>query len=235
MSTSPGANVERVLVLPTTAADAALTGTILEEANLECYACANVIELERELAAGAGALLVTEDLLFSPDVPRLVETLGRQPSWSDVPVLLLSSAGFESSAVGLAMEALGNVTVLERPVRLSTLVSALRTAIRARRRQYELRDHIRSLRQSEDRFHIVARTVHESIYDLDVATGRLWSSETARPLLGYAPQPQSSFAEWTARRHPLDAPRVEESFQAALRGDASTWSEEYRFLRDERT
>ena len=233
MSTLQDANAERVLVLAPTAADAALTGTILEEAQLACHACTDLEELEREFAKGAGALLVTEDLLSSPDTSRFVATLGRQPTWSDVPILLLSSKGFESPTVGMAMEALGNVTVLERPVRLSTLVSALRTAIRARRRQYELRDHIRSLKQSEDRFHIVARTVHESIYDLDVATGRFWSSETARPLLGYAPRPESSFAEWTARRHPQDAPRVEESFQGALRGDASTWSEEYRFLRDD--
>src|SRR6185369_15646936 len=51
--------------------------------------------------------------------------------------------------------------------------------------------------------------------------------------LGYAPKPEASFAEWTARRHPQDAARVDESFQGALRGDGSTWSEEYRFLRDD--
>ena len=233
MSDTPGTNAERVLVLAPTAADAALTGTILKEARLECHACAGVQELERELERGAGVVLVTEDLLISPDVGHFVRTLGRQPAWSDVPILLLSSAGFDSPSVGIAMESLGNVTVLERPVRLSTLVSALRTAIRARLRQYELRDQIRSLRQSEERFQIVARTVHESIYDLDVASGRFWSSEIARPLLGHALQLESTFEEWTARRHPQDAARVGESFRRALAGDASTWSEEYRFLRDD--
>jgi PAS domain S-box-containing protein len=233
MSETPETNAERVLVLAPTAAAAALTGTILREARLECHACASVSELERELARGVGVLLVTEDLLAMPDAAHVFGALERQPPWSDVPILLLSTAGFDSPSVSLAMESLGNVTVLERPVRLSTLVSALRTAIRARRRQYELRDRIHSLKESEDRFHIVARTVHESIYDLDVASGRFWSSETARPLLGRAPEPEASFAEWTARRHPEDAGRVGDSFERALVGDDSTWSEEYRFQRDD--
>jgi signal transduction histidine kinase/CheY-like chemotaxis protein len=47
------------------------------------------------------------------------------------------------------MNALTNVTVLEQPVRVMTLISALRTAINARRRQYELRDRLEALRQAD--------------------------------------------------------------------------------------
>ena len=47
------------------------------------------------------------------------------------------------------MEMLGNVTVLDQPVRVMTLVSTLRTAVKARQRQYELRDRLDALHQAD--------------------------------------------------------------------------------------
>ena len=66
-----------------------------------------------------------------------------------MPIILLAGATADSSVVARAMELLGNVTILERPVRVTTLISALRTAIRARRRQYEVRNHLVDLTHAE--------------------------------------------------------------------------------------
>ena len=96
------------------------------------------------------AVLLTDDALFSDDVRPLVEALENQPPWSDLPIILLSATGENSPMAAWTIEWLGNVAVLERPVRLNTLVSALRSAIRDRRRQYVLRDQLESLRQSEE-------------------------------------------------------------------------------------
>jgi hypothetical protein len=35
-----------------------------------------------------------------------------------------------------------NVTLIERPVRAATLLSSIKSALRARRRQYDVRDHL---------------------------------------------------------------------------------------------
>jgi PAS domain S-box-containing protein len=137
-------DAERVLVLAPTAADAALTQSILAEAFLTSYVCADFEELSRELGNGAGAVLLTDSVLSRGDQQCLVETLQREPAWSDLPILLLSSSSADSPLVGWAIEQLGNVTVLERPVRVTTLISALRTALRARHRQYQLRDQIQT-------------------------------------------------------------------------------------------
>ena len=222
---------ERVLLLAPTEADALISASILGQAGLDLVGCDTLEELESALEEGAGAILLTEEVLSTSDALRLVTALNRQPAWSDIPTILLSTSGTDSPNASLAMEALGNVTVLERPVRVSTLVSALRTAIRARRRQYELRDQIMALRRSEERFHLVARTVHESIWDLDLVSGRFWSSELTRPLFGQSDVADVGFETWVDRRHPEDAERVAASFQEALEGDESTWSEEYRFRR----
>ena len=68
--------------------------------------------------------------------------LQEQPSWSDLPLLVLTAAGIESPRKIAALQALGPMTLLKRPVQSSTLVSSVRSALRDRRRQYQARNHI---------------------------------------------------------------------------------------------
>lgn len=144
-----GSDEERVLVLAPTRSDGGLSRLILEEAGLRARVFSSLSELARELELGAGAIVLTDEVFVATDVPSLLDALRRQPAWSDLPVILLSSMGADSAAAAWGIELLGNITVLERPVRLTTLISAVRTAIRARRRQYELRDQFRELQRAE--------------------------------------------------------------------------------------
>jgi signal transduction histidine kinase len=133
----------RVLVLTPPEPDATLIQTVLGEARLPARFCADIDELCREMGAGAGAALLAEESLHPPVVQCLVDLLARQGPWSDFPLLIFLGGGGESLSTALRMldilEPLGNVTVLERPVRLMTLVSAVRAALHARSRQYEVR------------------------------------------------------------------------------------------------
>jgi hypothetical protein len=45
---------------------------------------------------------------------------------------------------------MGNINPIERPLRPATLISSVRTAIRSRRRQYEIRDHLEEREQVEE-------------------------------------------------------------------------------------
>jgi signal transduction histidine kinase len=139
---------ERVLVLPPTAGDAAITQSLLRDAGIGCRLCADVAELCVALREAAGAVLMTEDALLRNDVGELILELRRQPTWSDVPVLLLGGARTGETLLGRAAE-LGNLTILERPVRVANLISAVLTAIRARRRQYQIRDQVVALELAE--------------------------------------------------------------------------------------
>ena len=138
----------RLLLLPPTTRDADLSRAILAEAGLTAHVCASLPELCDELAKDAGAILLT-DAALQDDPQCLVEALHGQPAWSDIPVILLSPLGANSPSAVWAMEAFGNVTVLDQPIRVMTLVSALRTAVKARQRQYELRDRLEALRQAD--------------------------------------------------------------------------------------
>jgi signal transduction histidine kinase/ActR/RegA family two-component response regulator len=142
---------ERVLVLAPTGKDAALTRSILDRTGVVCAACTDLDEVCEQLGAGAGALLLTEEAVRSGGSRRLEQWLAAQPPWSDLPVLVLARAGADSAAVAQAMDLLGNVMVLERPMRVAALVSAVRTALRARQRQYEARAQLAELREAHRR------------------------------------------------------------------------------------
>src|SRR5688572_15208571 len=133
---------ERILLVAPTPRDAALGQSILGEAGLACAVCPDISALCRELEAGAGAVMLTEEALGSDEVDQLVDSLNRQPSWSDMTIAVLTRGGADSPVAAQAMEKLGNIILLERPVRVNTLVTTLRTALRARYRQYQIRDYL---------------------------------------------------------------------------------------------
>ena len=140
----------RVLLCLATARDSELTCTILHDNGLHAHACRDADELRRQLGIGAGAVLVAEETLATGVHGALAQALEDQPAWSDLPVLVLTREGANSLIVGDAVAMLGNVTLLERPLRVSALLSALRTSLRARSRQYEIQDHLRELERARD-------------------------------------------------------------------------------------
>ncbi len=146
---------ERILVLAPFGRDGALAEQALGAGGLEARACRDIEDLCREIAAGAGAAVLTEEALFPAAAARLEAALAEQPPWSDLPLIVF---GKGESSIGHA----ANVTLLDRPVRIRTLLSAARAALRARRRQYQARDLLAVLEGSvRDRDQFLAMLGHE--------------------------------------------------------------------------
>src|SRR5688572_13065350 len=121
-----------------------MMATAVRGAGLLPQICRDVDDATTALP-GAGVLLVTEEALTASVFARLLHDLAAQPPWSDVPVVVLTRSGRQAEPDPLALQRfhrLGNVTLLERPVRVMTLISTVESALRARRRQYEVRDHL---------------------------------------------------------------------------------------------
>lgn len=145
-----------------TARDAVMASAVLSRAGIETQVCATLSELVQETARGAGAVLVSEEMLAGNGTAELAAAMAAQPPWSDLPVLILARQGADSRAIASAMEDMANVTVLERPIRVASLVSALRSALRARRRQYELRRILEDLSEADKRkTEFLATLAHE--------------------------------------------------------------------------
>ncbi len=140
-----------VLVFAPVGRDAQLTQAFLERAAIRNVICSSLSDLcDIFEQRGGEALLLTEEALDDPAFPRFVALLDAQESWSDVPVLLF--AGHSGSDLTRrtirAIESLRNVTLFERPIRLAAALSAIRAALRARGRQYDVRDLLVELREA---------------------------------------------------------------------------------------
>src|SRR5687767_11410678 len=146
-----------VLVLAPTGRDAAMTSAALAGAGMQAQPCRDMAAVCDAIRAGAGALLVAEEAFDGTSFGMLARTLNDQEPWSDLPIVLLAGSDFNDSVerAGRVLAPLRNVMVLERPIRVSVLVTALQVALRARRRQYELRGHLAE-RERADRERIRA-------------------------------------------------------------------------------
>ena len=124
-----------------------MTARFLTEAGLPSKVCGDIHELCREILIGSGLVFLTGEALTFEALRCLIEALAQQPTWSDLPLIALTSGGGETPFNADALQALseaGNVTLIERPVRVMTLLSTIRSALRARRRQYDVRQHLDS-------------------------------------------------------------------------------------------
>jgi signal transduction histidine kinase len=133
----------RILVLAPTGRDASLIVETLFADNLSALACTDGDQLLEFLKQGAAAAIVAEEALRPTLMDALRQWLAEQPQWSDLPFVVLTSQGVPTPAKSKKareLEALGNVTLMERPVRPETVRSAMRAAVRARARQYEMRN-----------------------------------------------------------------------------------------------
>ncbi|MBJ7314053.1 response regulator [Rugamonas sp. CCM 8940] len=130
----------RILIHAPLGRDAALAAEVLARAGLPAQVCAGLDELARQLDQGAGCVLLVEEALAPGGFRLLRGHVARQPNWSDLPILLLTHRGADSPAVRQAVAELGNLTLLERPVRVLTLITALQALLRARGKQYQVRE-----------------------------------------------------------------------------------------------
>lgn len=133
----------RILIHAPTGRDAVLAAQVLRLAAIDSQVCATLAELEQQLALGAGAVLTVEEALAPGGLQLLRACVAQQPDWSDLPIILLTRSGADSPMVRQAVAALGNLSLLERPVRTLTLITALHATLRARNKQYQVREAAR--------------------------------------------------------------------------------------------
>src|SRR5688500_3620961 len=135
----------RVLVVAPFRRDAAVLRELLHDYKIVASICAEPGDLVRELAGDGAPLLMSQEALTPGMLEEVTRYMTNQPNWSELPLVLLLDSGRQNPAVlaGLRRQLpTSKLTVLQRPVRTLELVTAVQTAIAARRRQLQLRDHI---------------------------------------------------------------------------------------------
>jgi PAS domain S-box-containing protein len=211
----------RVLILAPLGRDAGLIKAVLKRADIESLRCSDLDELQRCLAEGAGTTLITEEALVGRSISVLSAWLAEQPSWSDFPIILLLEPG-ASPEVGSnereALQIVGNVTLLERPVGTATLVSTVRAALRARARQYEVYDALEALTASERRYRTLAEALPQLVWTSRPDGQRDYFSRQWVEYTGLPEDEQLGLAWLDKVIHPDDRERVRQKWMAAIEG-----------------
>ena len=158
----------RVLVFAPVGRDGALTREFLSRSSIPAVVCPSIDQVCTEFAGQAGAIILTEEALDDSSFPNLTAALNRQPAWSDIPVILFAGGVQNTAALRVlgVVEALRNVTVIERPIRVAAVVSVVRAALRARLRQYEMRDTLVALRAARSEAEAASRLKDEFLATL---------------------------------------------------------------------
>lgn len=212
----PSTLESRTIVLAPTGRDGELIAGLLERCSIPCHAVGSVGEMCLEIERGAGAAIVTEEALIDGAIVKVRDVIERQPAWSDFPLILLTVGGrvtAESERLREFRRPLGNIFLLERPIRPETLLSTLEIALRGRQRQYQIRDQMQQYARAQDALRrseklavtgrLAASIAHEINNPLEAVTNLLYlsratnSASEARNWLAQADQELARVAEIT--------------------------------------
>jgi len=167
------------VVLAPLGRDGALATSCLTAAGIEAEAVDGFVALRERIQAGVGVVLVTEDVLTIELVQGLAPLMRAQPPWSDLPIIVFSSAVRGApSRLGAHLHDLGNVSFVDRPVQRRTLVAAVRSALRARQRQYESR---RAIEAREEFLAMLGHELRNPLAAIRLATDLLERREQNEP------------------------------------------------------
>ena len=136
---------QSVAVFAPTGRDGQLAERVLGRWGMHVTSFPDAASIGAAIRKGVGVVILAEECLVPGGRDEIISALDEQPGWSDVPVIILTAEGELSRVIADGVKALasrGNATLLERPVRVATLVTVTRAALRARQRQYELRDQL---------------------------------------------------------------------------------------------
>jgi PAS domain S-box-containing protein len=215
----------RVLVLAPTGRDAQLICGVLQKAQISCREVSSVAELCDAIQARAGAAVLAEEAIPPKAVETLSAVLKQQPPWSDFPILVLTSGGESTQRSKLLLtigEPLGNVTLIERPVRTETLVSSVQSALRGRSRQYEIEEFLEqearseeALRHSIEQFRQLANAMPQLVWMADPSGNIYWYNERWFDYTGTTLNQMRGWG-WKSVHDPEILPKVMERWHESL-------------------
>ena len=222
---------ERILILAPRGRDASVIAETLAVLGHKTLICSDVNALTAALQGKAGAAILTEEALAEQGSSVLTDWLSAQPPWSDFPfiVLVTKQPGRRTQADAERLQGMGNIVLLERPINAETLVSAARSAVRARRRQYLARDDLENRTKAEEQLRFVLEAGDLGAWDLDLESRVLTTSPIARAHFGRAADEALTLADVVAAVHPEDASRRRANLDLSIT-EGGDYQVEYRVI-----
>jgi two-component sensor histidine kinase len=135
---------EHILVMAPFRSDAVMLTDVLGQNGMAAVTFSEESLLAQQLMR-CSVVVMSQEALTPTAIETVVSHLESQPPWSELPLILLMDDIDRSAGVlsGLRRRLPNSkMMILQRPVRMIEFVSVTQTALLARRRQRELRNHI---------------------------------------------------------------------------------------------
>ncbi|MGC2109931.1 MAG: PAS domain-containing protein [Candidatus Korobacteraceae bacterium] len=199
--------------------DAEVICDTLRDALIDCVSCRDLEQAEQYVAPGTGVIILAEEA-FTPLVSeQFAAVLRSQPTWSEIPLIVLTVFGRSSEyseRMTSLRKPLGTALVLERPVRRETLAAAVQSALESRKRQYQLRNQIEALQESEEQFRALADTMGNLAWMARPDGYVYWYNHRWHEYTGMTLAETDGWG-WKAVHDPADLPRVLDGWRSAIR------------------
>jgi PAS domain S-box-containing protein len=216
----------RVLILAPSGRDADLISAALRDAGMSCRVCRTAADVVDQLPLGAAAAVIGEEALGETQVQALASALHKQAAWSDLPIIVMTGGGEPNRAsrhLANMRTPLGNVTLQERPLRAITLVSTVQSALRARAKQYDVRDRLaelqsreEALRRAEEQFRQLANAMPQLALIADADGSIFWFNDGWYVFSGKTFE-QLTGSGWQSLHDPNILPDVLNGWQDCIR------------------
>jgi two-component sensor histidine kinase len=164
------------LVLAPFGRDAKVANSILSQHQINSHVCTNLGEVVA-LLDHSHCLVIAEEALINSDRRQIAAWLENQPAWSDLPIILLTMRGTEFDSRLSFLDRY--LIVLERPFLASSLANSVRSALRARSRQLEVKKYIEEKEEIAARQKLLILELHHRVKNT-LANVRAMMSATAR-------------------------------------------------------
>lgn len=206
----------RVLILAPRGRDAAIAADLLTRNAIEAVTCADQCQLVARLDEGAGVVLITEEALV-PGMSALAAWVTSQEPWSDIPFVVLANGSRTPRTVAATrrLSELGNVVLLERPLHAEAMLGAIRSSLKARRRQYQVRESESRLRESEERLRLAVDNAEIGFWDVDIVHDQLIWPPRTKAMFGISPDVPVTMADFYGGLHPDDREATTAAYLAA--------------------
>lgn len=208
---------DRVLILAPRGRDSAIAAELLRRHGIDAHICLDQSQLVEQLAAGASVVLITEEALATTTMSELGSWVANQPAWSDIPFVVLANGSrtHRSMSATDRLAELGNVVLLDRPLHAEAMLGAVRSSLKARARQYQVRDTAARLHESEERLRLAVENAEIGFWDVDVVNDRLiWPART-KAMFGISPDVPVTMNDFYEGLHPDDREATALAYAAA--------------------
>ena len=176
------------------------------------------------LALGRPDLMILDTELPDMDGVEVCRRLKSHPATADIPLLHLAPHAAANGDDPGKVNGMAD-GVLTQPVDAEELTATVRALLRIRSAET-------ALRESEERYRLVARATNDAIWDWDLGTDEIRWNECAKAIFGRDRADVGGSLAWRLEQiHPEDRERVKAGIHAVIDGTGELWTDEYRVLR----